>query len=435
MVKRRLRIVQLLFVSLLALVVAWPIMGPAAISEREELARSYVEKEAHNLQRDRQSPRYPPQGRINCVNGFAGPYPCKLFDLMAHVTLAQMGGGSGADLWGWKDPVTGKEWALMGMNNGVSFVDVSDPVNPVVIGRLPTHSFSSLWRDVEVYQNHAFIVADNAGAHGMQVFDLTHLRTAPPGTIFPEDAHYPGFGRGHTINIDTQTGFASVNGSDTCLGGPHILDINDPKNPMFAGCFSNDGYTHENHCVIYQGPDAEHKGKQICFASNEDTLTIIDITNKATPVMLSRTPYPGARYTHQAWLNSDHTLLVLDDELDESTFGHNTRTRFFDVTNLEAPFVSFIFNASTKAIDHQQFFVGRQIYQSNYRAGLRLLELPSQGLVKVMERGYFDVYPANDLPSFNGTWGNYPFLPSKNILVSSIEEGLYVLRGSGLTPP
>jgi choice-of-anchor B domain-containing protein len=288
---------------------------------------------------------------------------------------------------------------------------------------------------VEVYKDHAFVVADNAGSHGLQVFDLTHLRTAPPGSIFPEDAHYAQFGRGHTINIDTETGFASVNGSNTCAGGPHLVNLNDPKNPQFAGCFSNDGYTHENHCVVYHGPDVDHQGKQICFASNEDTLTILDITNKATPVMLSRTPYPGAAYTHQAWLNSDHTLLVLDDELDESSFGHNTRTRFFDVTNLEAPFVKFIFNSSTKAIDHQQFFVGNHVYQSNYRAGLRLLELPVRGLVRVFERGFFDVHPANDLPSFNGTWGNYPFLPSKNILVSSIEEGLYVLRGSGISPP
>jgi choice-of-anchor B domain-containing protein len=134
-------------------------------------------------------------------------------------------------------------------------------------------------------------------------------------------------------------------------------------------------------------------------------------------------------------LKPDHTLFALDDELDESRFGHRTKTRFFNVTNLEAPFVEFMFNGPTTAIDHQQFFVGRFVFQSNYRAGLRLLELPTGGLARVLERGYFDVHPANDLPQFNGTWGNYPFLPSRNILVSSIEEGLYVLRGSGLNPP
>jgi choice-of-anchor B domain-containing protein len=432
--ERRPRGGRLLFLSVLVLAVAWPVLVPAAGARQEQEKKegpSYVQREARNLQRDRQPPRYPPQGRIPCVDGFAGPYPCKLFDLMSHVTLAQMGGTSGSDIWGWKDPVTGKEWALMGLNNGISFVDVTDPQNPVVIGRLPTHSANSMWRDVEVYKDHAFVVADNAGNHGMQVFDLTKLRTAPPGTIFPEDAHYAGFANGHTININTKSGFAYVNGTNTCLGGLHMVNINDPLNPQFAGCFSNDAYTHETHCVIYQGPDAEHKGQEICFSSNEDTLTIVNVTNKAAPVMLSRTTYPGVGYTHQGWLNADHTQLALDDELDEQRFGHKTKTRFFDVSNLEAPFVKFVFNGPTSAIDHQQYWIGRLVYQSNYRAGLRLLDFRIGELLLVRERAYFDVYPANDLPAFNGSWGNYPFFPSRNTLISSIEEGLFVVRFTG----
>jgi choice-of-anchor B domain-containing protein len=436
--KRRLRAGRILCLYALVLAVAWPIVVPAAVAQQgEQKAQgpAYVEKVTRRMLQDRQPPRYPPQGRIRCENGFAGPYPCKLFDLMSHVTLAQMGGTSGNDVWGWKDPVTGEEWALMGLNSGISFVDVTDPENPVVIGRLPTHTFNALWRDVEVYNNHVFVGADNAGNHGMQVMDLTRLRTAPPGTIFPEDAHYGGFANSHTIAINTQTGFAYANGTNTCAGGLHIVNINNPLSPQFAGCFSSDGYTHDTQCVIYQGPDAEHQGQEICFNSNEDTLTIVNVTNKATPVMLSRTPYPGSAYTHQGWLNGPQTEFALDDELDEQRFGHRTRTRFFDITNLEAPFVKRIFDGPTRAIDHNQFWIGRFVFQSNYRAGLRLLEFPTRGLVQVLERGYFDIHPANDLPGFNGTWSNYPFLPSRNFLVSSIEEGLFVLAFSGLTPP
>jgi choice-of-anchor B domain-containing protein len=437
--KRRLRAGQLLFLSVLVLVLAWPVMVPASLAQQEKQrpARgpAYVEKVTRLMQRDWQAPKYPAQSRIRCENGFAGPYPCKNFDLMSHVTLAQMGGTRGNDVWGWKDPVTGKEWALMGLNTGISFVDVSDPENPVVIGRLPTHTVPSSWRDVEVYKDHAFVGADAAGNHGMQVMDLTRLRTAPPGTIFPEDAHYAGFANSHTIIINTETGFAYANGTNTCAGGNHIVNINDPKNPQFAGCFSSDGYTHETQCVIYQGPDAEHKGQEICFNSNEDTLTIVNVTNKGAPVMLSRTPYPGSAYTHQGWLNADHTEFVLDDELDESRFGHRTRTRFFDITNLEAPFVKKVFDGPNTAIDHNQYWLGRFVFQSNYRAGLRLLEFLTRGLVTLIERGYFDVHPADNLRGFNGSWGNYPFFPSKNFLISSIEEGLFVVAFSGLTPP
>jgi choice-of-anchor B domain-containing protein len=441
MAERRPRAGRSLFLSVLVLALAWPVVVPGAVAQprKQGPARgpAYVEKITRLLQRDFQLPRYPAQGRIRCENGFAGPYPCKEIDLMSHVTLAQMGGTRGNDVWGWKDPVTGKEWALMGLNSGISFVDVTDPENPVVIGRLPTHTFNSSWRDVEVYRDHVFVGADNAGNHGMQVMDLTRLRTAPPGTIFPEDAHYPGFANSHTININTETGFAYANGTNTCAGGLHMVNINDPKNPQFAGCFSADGYTHDTQCVIYQGPDAEHRGKEICFNSNEDTLTIVNVTNKAAPVMLSRTTYPGSAYTHQGWLKpDDHSLFALDDELDEQRFGHRTRTRFFDVSNLEAPFVKFIFDGPTTAIDHNQFWHGRLIFQSNYRAGLRLLEhTPTGGLALVRERGYFDVHPADDLRGFNGTWSNYPFFPSRNMIVSSIEEGLFVLSFTQLGPP
>jgi len=435
--ERRPRTGRLLSLYVLVLALALPVVVPAALAQQEEQrGPSYVEKVTRLLERDREAPRYPRQGVIRCRNGFAGPYPCKLYDLMSHVPLAEMGGTRGNDIWGWQDPVTGKEWALMGLNSGTSFVDISDPENPVVIGRLPTHTFNSSWRDIKVFNDHAFVVSEASG-HGMQVFDLTNLRTAPPGTIFPEDAFYGGFGNAHNIFINEQTGYAYPIGSNTCAGGPHMVDINDPLNPTFAGCVSSDGYSHDTQCVIYQGPDAEHRGQEICFSSNEDTLTIVNVTNKGAPVQLSRTPYPGSAYTHQGWLNPDQSLFALDDELDEQRFGHNTRTRFFDVSNLEAPFVWRIFDGTTPAIDHNQYWKGRLIFQSNYRAGLRVLQFIAGAVNPVREAAYFDVYPANDLANFNGSWSNYPFFPSQNIIVSSIEEGLFVVRCNsiGCPPP
>lgn len=116
-----------------------------------------------------------------CENGFAGIYPCENVDLLAFMPLSTIGGGSGNDIWGWTDPLTGKEYALMGRSSGTSFVDISDPVNPVYIGNLPTHTSNSSWRDIKVYANYAFVVSEASG-HGMQVFDLTRLRSvvSPP---------------------------------------------------------------------------------------------------------------------------------------------------------------------------------------------------------------------------------------------------------------
>ena len=103
-----------------------------------------------------------------CVAGFAGQYPCSNVDLDAFMPLSQIGGGAGSDLWGWTDPLTSKEYALVGRSNGTAFVDISDPVNPVYLGNLPTETVSSSWREVNVYGNYAFIVCDACGSVSTQ---------------------------------------------------------------------------------------------------------------------------------------------------------------------------------------------------------------------------------------------------------------------------
>jgi choice-of-anchor B domain-containing protein len=95
----------------------------------------------------------------------------------------------GSDIWGWTDPLTGKEYALVGQTTGTAFVDISDPVNPIFKGTLNTATTSSLWRDIKVYKNHAYIVAESTD-HGIQVFDLTQLRAEGSGKTFTATARF-----------------------------------------------------------------------------------------------------------------------------------------------------------------------------------------------------------------------------------------------------
>lgn len=364
-----------------------------------------------------------------CTNGFAFTFPCRDIDLASFLPLANIGGGTGNDIWGWTDPLTGKEYALLGRSSGTSFVDITDSENPVYLGNLPKHSVDSIWRGLKVYQNHVFIVSEAHG-HGMQIFDLTQLRSvvSPPVT-FSETAHYAGFERAHTLEINQETGFAYAVGTrESCGGGMHMINIQNPTAPVFAGCVAEDGYVHETQCVIYHGSDAAYVGREICFNANEDTVTIVDVTNKSAPVQLSRTTYLGRGYTHQGWLTDDHDHFLLNDELDERDLHVPSRTRIFNVSNLDAPILTGLYDGPSTAIDHNNYVRGRYVFQANYRSGLRVLDTRNVAIPSLNEVGFFDVYPNDDAAAFNGSWSNYPFFPSGHIIVGGIEQGLFVLR-------
>ena len=288
-----------------------------------------------------------------CVDGFAGIYPCDQVDFMSQLGPDQVGGGEMNDIWGWTDPLDGKEYALLGRTTGTAFIDVTDPNNPVYLGDLPTHTVSSLWRDIKVYADHAFIVSEASG-HGMQVFDLTTLRNVSnPPVTFSEDAHYGGFGNCHNIAINEESGRAYPIGANTFSGGLNIIDISNPLNPTLIGSFAEDGHSHDVQVVNYIGPDAQYDGKEIAFCFNENTVTIVDVTNAGDPVLLSATGYATSAYTHQGWLTEDHKYLLVGDELDEGSV--NTRTYIFDVQDLNNVSLIGTHVGATEAIDHNMY--------------------------------------------------------------------------------
>ena len=379
---------------------------------------------------------YSRQTLTPCVDGFADVYACSNVDLLAALPLSSIGGGSGNDIWGWTDPVTGIEWALMGRSTGTAFVSLEDPTNPLYVASLPSQvATPSTWRDIKVYNDHAYIVADGI-PHGMQVFDLGKLRNVvnPPVTFNTTTdlaAHYDGFDNSHNIVINEVTGFAYAVGvtSDAgCAAGIHMVDIHDPADPTFAGCYSGDGYTHDAQCILYAGPDARYQGRELCFASNEDSLTIVDVTVKISPVLVARQVYAGSAYTHQGWLTPDHRYFVHDDELDEQFFGHNTKTYVWDLSDLENPVLVGSHLSTLPSIDHNQYIRDAFSYQSNYRAGLRILQIEDAASAALSEVGFFDTYPGSDSASFSGTWSNYPYFESGIVIVSDINRGLFVLQ-------
>lgn len=390
------------------------------------------------------------QGSSSCVDGSASGYPCGNVDLVSFLPLAELGAGPGIglnDAWGWLDPETGQRWALMGREDGVAFVDITDPESPRYAGELPMPGTaqSNVWRDIKTDGWYAFIVADGSasrqGLHGMQVFDLRRLRDANSTPVtFTADAQYTEFFVAHNVvvNEDSDRAYAVGARRDqrSCNGGLHMIDISDPLNPTFLGCFADrgtgrvgGGYVHDAQCVIYDGPDRTHAGREICVGSNETAISIADVTDPAAPVGLSRGTYPSASYVHQGWFSEDQRYFVQNDELDERVFDARTHTYIWDLIDLDDPVLLTDFASNVVSTDHNLYVRGDYVYQANYSSGLRIMNIsdPADPFVA----GYFDTRPQDGAVNFNGAWTAWPFPDESDlVIISSRGEGLFLVRPS-----
>lgn len=407
-----------------------------------------------------------------CVDGFATytiegvttSYPCDGYDLMSRVPVSvlatTLGTEEGSDIWGWTDPLDGKEYAIVGTTNSTAFVDVSDPVNPIFLGRIETaNGNTSYWRDIKVYNNYAYIVADGVGNHGMQVFDLTNLRTGPNPDLTYTSAVNDGevivFSGDNGIDIDSchnvvineDDATAYLVGCNAVNGGPIFVDISNPTAPTISGSYAASGYTHDAQVISYNGPDtnasnvsgvSSYVGRQILAASNggsNDKVVFLDVTDKSNPQFISEITYSNPGYAHQGWFTEDHKYFIFGDETDEMSYGNNTRTLIFDVNDLDNPSLLSTYYGPSTAIDHNGYVDGDTFYLANYRAGMRVVDISSVNTPTntMTEIGYFDTYPSSNGTAFNGAWSIYPYFTSGNIIICDIESGLFVVRPSTLS--
>jgi choice-of-anchor B domain-containing protein len=396
-----------------------------------------------------------------CIDGFAKipgtdyEYSCLNYDLMGRITLEEMDAEAGNDCWGWTDSTTGREYAIMGVNNGTSFIDITDSTSPIYLGKLPTATVDSSWRDMKVYNDHVYIVSE-AGDHGLQVFNLANLRGIDSEKVFSADYTDKSFGQAHNIAINEDSGYAYIAGART--KGIYALNLSNPLAPKLELEGSQFGYSHDAQIVNYKGPDQDHFGKEIYIGSNENKVDIVDVTDKSEPKLISTFLYDH-QYTHQAWLTDDHKYALLGDELDEVDSNYElkadakTRTVIIDLSDLDKPSLHHDYEAETKAIDHNGYVKGTEFFLASYTAGLRVLDILNIDQKSISETGFFNTFiNHNDsgLPNsttvksqdpdgdhsgkkgnssaFNGAWSVYPFFKSENIIISDINSGLYIVK-------
>jgi choice-of-anchor B domain-containing protein len=366
-----------------------------------------------------------PAGKaIPCEKGMIKEFECENIELLSFLPAENMGGSSGTDLWGWHDTTTGREFALAG-GQSTAFVDVTDPLNPKYLGFLapPSGSEQHAAQSVKVYKNYAFIGYEGTSA-GIQIFDLTQLRDVKTPQEFKETLHYDSLGNTHTIAVNQATGFIYVNGSNTCSGGLHMIDVREPLKPKFVGChaepavgqMNGGGYVHDAQCVVYHGPDKKYDGREICVDYAENGINVVDVTDKAKPKTISVATYPNVGYTHQGWFTGEQRYIFIDDEADESAVGH-TRTIVFDLNKLEDPIVLTEFLNTTTETDHNLYINGHYMYQGNYGAGLRVIDVADPKNPKQV--GF--------LTQIGSAWGTYPFFKNDVVGVPS-SMGLFLVR-------
>jgi choice-of-anchor B domain-containing protein len=389
-----------------------------------------------------------------CTGGFAGSFPCDQLDLVARVADRSTS-ASGADIWGFIDLNTNREYAIMGYSTGTAVYDVSDAENPREVGFIDGQR--TTWRDIKVYQfwnaaerrwhAYAYVTADNA-SDGLFIIDLTDL----PHRISRVD--YTGdFAEAHNVYLgraDFSTGLALTDetpvlviaGSNRNDGRFRSYSLTNPRSPAFIAApatpagqpSGNRLYMHDAASMLVTD---ERKDTQcvnavaspwcdVVFDFNESTLDIWDVTDPADPVRLSQTPYGNASYTHSGWWSEDRQYVFVQDELDERDWGLNTTLRAFSIADLRSPTLAGTWTGPTRAIDHNGFARGNRYYMSNYERGLSVIDITDPTRMRLA--GYFDSYPSSDGTGFPGAWGTYPYLPSGRVLISDIDSGLYIVE-------
>ncbi|KAJ6541524.1 hypothetical protein B0H19DRAFT_959067 [Mycena capillaripes] len=402
-----------------------------------------------------------------CVSGYAGTeegstFSCNNLDLYSFTPHADLGSTTefGNDIWGWThiEHNVSREFALVGESDGTAFVEVLPTGQVTYLGRLPTQTVKSTWRDIKVIGNYAYIGSEALG-HGVQIFDLTKLLDASLATQPKEfsiktdmAAHYDSLPLGASHNIVAHekknliVAVGSIPRNHSCAAGLIFVDVTDPTNPTSAGCAGADGYVHDAQCLTYYGPHTEYVGTDVCYAFNEDSFTIYNITDPKEALIISTTPYYGVSYSHQGWVvdERDQSYLLLDDELDEVfqrgwANNSHTVTYIWDIKDLAKPVLTGHYSSPVKSIDHNLYVHNGWAYESNYGSGLRIVDVssvakdPTGGAFE--EVAFFDVHPEDDdvggEATFTGSWSVYPYFASGYLVINSIERGLFVVKYNG----
>jgi choice-of-anchor B domain-containing protein len=330
-------------------------------------------------------------------------------ELLSSATPSLSFGSEYADIWGYRNPENGKEYALLLSGDGTHVYDCTDPRNPVRRGMIPTErpgSSSNLWQDCKTWSPFAYVVSEAYG--GLQIIDLRNPDN-------PKRLQHWGstlWTNTHNVALDEGTGLLYATGTGS---GTHVIDVKtDPRNPRRIFTLGSP-YVHDGSARNGFGYMADQNGNK---------LRIYDVTLlPGSMPELSQVQMPGAGIAHSAWSTRDDTVCVTANESTGGPVG------IFDVADKRLPRLLATYHPSPvvnpDAIPHNVYVEDRVLHVAHYTEGYRVLDLTDPR--NPLEVGYYDTYPLSGT-GYNGAWGCYHLMPSGVIYVSDRQTGLYVLK-------
>ncbi|MBM4218587.1 MAG: choice-of-anchor B family protein [Gammaproteobacteria bacterium] len=389
-----------------------------------------------------------------CVQGEAGQFPCRNVDFLAQIALEDFSTQpfAAANVWGYVDQNDGREYAIVGLGNGTAVVDLADPENPREVVTIPGPESS--WREVKVYQHfdagsnryraYAYVTTEASGA-GLQVIDLSGLPVSATLATTLSDT-----GSQHTAyvsNIDYATNIALpgtqaylyLAGSNVNGGAWRAYSLASPSVPqLVATAPAGTQYVHDATSLLITDARtaqcaAGHDPCEVYVDFNENTVDLWDVTDKTAPVMLSSTTYSDASYTHSGWPTADQRHIFVHDETEELFGGLRTQIYTMSVEDLRNPFIIASYQGPDTTTDHNGYVRNGFLYVSHYRRGLVVFDAADPE--RLREVASFDTFlaPGANVAGTDGAWGVYPFFPSGIVVVSDINNGLFVLRDHAAT--
>jgi|GEM_PF-1919936 len=315
------------------------------------------------------------------------------------------------DVWGYVAP-DGREYALLGTQDGLSVINASNPLAPYEVAFFPTNN--CLWHDIKSWGRYVYEATDCSS--GVRVFDMLD----PENPVLAGEFAQSTIDNAHNIQIDLGTGLLYTVGDGN---GFTVWNLAiDPVNPPLVKVWSGGGNNYIHDLYVFNGK--AHTAR--IYAGSYD---IVNVANLPAVSTIGSAP-SGANFTHSTWVNNAETTAVVVDE----TTG-NRHLSFFDISDPSNPSLTSSYSEDITTSPHNPFITDDEIcHVSWYSEGYIALDMSDPANpVKV---GRFDTTPGAGAPIslFTGAWGCYPFQPSGFIYISDIQKGLYILQLNSACP-